>query len=102
MPTIKCRNTRNEKGTVVTCNRFLIQLPQCVIDSLTYNPEEKIIVRCPTCPRVVRWAAVYYRQEVGFIWEVIKNPKNFDKDFTFDHVINCEEVTIENNHKEEK
>lgn len=94
MPTIKCRNTRNEKNTIVTCERFLIHLPQCVIESLKQNPDEKIILRCPACPSVVRWTAVYYSTENGFVWEVIKNPRNFDSDFEFDSIINCEEVNL--------
>jgi hypothetical protein len=94
MPTVKCRNTRNEKGNIVKCDRFLIQLPQCVIDSLKSNPENRIVLRCPTCPSVVRWTAIYYNNDSKFVWETIKNPRNFETEFQFDHVVNCEEVNV--------
>ena len=94
MPTVKCRNTRNEKNSVIKCDRFLIQLPQCVIDNLKSNPGEKILLRCPTCPSFVRWVEIYYDSETGLTWGTVKKPEQFEPELNFDHVIHCEEVSI--------
>ena len=92
MATVKCKNTRNEKNEIVKCNRYFVQLPQCTIDNLKSNPGQQIILRCPTCPSMQRWAAIYYKEGEGYVWETIKNPKKFDAEMKFDLVINSEQI----------
>jgi len=94
MPTIKCKNDRNEKGTIKRCSRFFVFIPDCVVDALKAHPGEKIVNRCPTCPSYQRWAAVYYDRENGLVWETIEKPdsEQFDKELQFDMVMNSKQV----------
>jgi hypothetical protein len=61
---------------------------------LKANPEEKIIVRCPTCPQHTRWAAIYHNGENGLVWETIKRPDStsFEEELVFDTVLNTQQV----------
>lgn len=92
MAKVNCNNTRNEKNTIVKCDRYFVQLPQCIIDNLKSNPGEKIILRCPTCPSMFRWVAIYYSEKDGYVWETIKKPQRFDNEMKFDLIINSEQI----------
>lgn len=98
MPKISCYNTVNifnplkDDAKIRPCNRFLIQLPQCAIDSLKSNSGQKVIVRCPACKEEQRWVEVYYDKESGFVWRITDRPKGFDKEMKFDTIIKSEQI----------
>jgi hypothetical protein len=92
MHTVKCKNTRNENNQVVTCNRFLKALPDCVVAALKANPGEKMFSRCPTCPGYQRWIEIYYDVNRGMVIESTSKPSDFGTDLEFDTIINSEQV----------
>lgn len=92
MPTIKCHNTRNDRGAIRKCDRFFMQLPKSCIDALKANPGEAIITRCPTCPQYQRWNKMYYDKTFGMTCETIDKPKTFDEEIKFDRIISSEQV----------
>lgn len=93
MSTIKCNNTRNDRGVIEKCDRFFMVLPDCLVDALRQHPGQKIITRCPTCPSYQRWIEIYYDKDKGLVWEsVADKPIDFGDELTFDTVINSEQV----------
>jgi len=90
---IFCQNKRIENGKEhVVCNRYLLDLPQCLIDALRKNPGEKIRFRCATCPTYDRWPVMYADSEGKIIWESSGEKPDFDSKLKFDEVIVTEQV----------
>ena len=95
MPTIKCHNDRVEKGKIIKCDRFLVSVPDCAIESLRNNPGEEIICRCPSCPPYQRWTAVYYDGErKQLAWRSITKPRKADleNEQSFELIQNSQQV----------
>jgi hypothetical protein len=87
MALIKCNNTRNEKGQIEKCDRFLVDVPQCVVDALRRNPGERITMRCPACSLKDRWVQVYYGED-GLTWEALVDKPDFGDELVYDSVKN--------------
>lgn len=93
MPIIKCNNTRHSKGDIEKCDRFFIQIPDCLIEALKANPGERIITRCPTCPSYQRWTSIYYDVDRGMVWESMSDkPETFESEMKFDVVDKSEQI----------
>ena len=94
MPIIKCNNTRHAKGgEIEKCDRFFLQLPRCLVDAMKNNPDQRIIVRCPTCPSYQRWIGIYYDAERGMVWEsMVDKPEEFEPEMVFDVIDKSEQV----------
>lgn len=90
MKIVRCKNKRiDNSGEQKTCNRFLICLPQDVLDHLKEG--QKIITRCPSC-KAMKFNVIKYEGR-KLVYESIKNPYIADlKSAEFDDELISEEV----------
>ena len=82
---IECENRKlRDGGYEGDCGRFLMGIPDCVIEALRSNPGEKMTLRCPSCPTITKFIHIYFNEQGQSVFETLDAPVKFDRKMEFD------------------